>query len=310
MTGGICNQEVTLGSLTVSVRFRRFPLYPISPSALGCWQLDRQARTRVTQDYTRSESRRNIRSHVNTSLTLVIWWQTCHYQEHLMIVRSENTTRGFPLNTRTLWVVRGLRVLRTAQGPSLFLSHHDKSPLSHTDNPDPTHHSRHTFCLLARCELITCEALNLCPCPPVLWTLPRFGLNTMCPGPGCLCLRSTRALCWKFVWSVGFIDNGTPHRVGFRREVPSSELHFNIPLLTVWGSSWKPLKQQNCLSLHETPTPKYRSLIYLGLGIEQWPENWEWREGGLWGDHLHAGGQEEDRRQEGRHDGWGVSLPQ
>ena len=92
MTGGICNQEVTLGSLTVSVRFRRFPLYPISPSASGCWQLDRQARTRVTQDYTRSESRRNIRSPVNTSLTLIIWWQT----SHLMIVTSENRTRSFP----------------------------------------------------------------------------------------------------------------------------------------------------------------------------------------------------------------------
>ena len=114
--------------------------------------------------------------------------------------------------------------------------------------------------------LITWEALNLWPCPPgpaltVLspaWTLalPRLGLNTICPGPGCLCLRSTRALCWKILLSLGLIDNGTPHPVGFRREVPSSKLHFNIPLSPVWGSSWKPLKQQNCPTLHRTATMK------------------------------------------------------
>ena len=67
MTGGICNQEVTLESLTVlvSVRFRRELLFSfVSNLAISIrrWQLDRQDGTRVTQDYTRSESRRNIRS--------------------------------------------------------------------------------------------------------------------------------------------------------------------------------------------------------------------------------------------------------
>ena len=189
-----------------------------------------------------------------------------------MIVTSENRTRSFP-STRAHYEWWGCWELLKVH--PCFCHIMTNTPwvtltTAQRSHCDPTYHSRHTFCLLARSRLITCEALNLCACPP-LWTLPRFGLNTMCPGPGCLCLRSTRALCWKFVWSVGFIDNGTPHRVGFRREVPSSELHFNIPLLTVWGSSWKPLKQQNCLSLHETTTVKYwtdRPLQYLRLGVE------------------------------------------
>lgn len=135
MAGGICNQEVTLESLTVlvSVRFRRELMFSfvsnlaISIRLLTTWQ------TRRDKSHSRLHAIRIKKKYpvlcqyilnvdnlmANKSLPRA--FDDCHVWKH--------DKKFPPLNT--LWVVR---VLRTAQGPSLFLSHHEKYPRSHTDN--------------------------------------------------------------------------------------------------------------------------------------------------------------------------------